>query len=236
MVPSAAVIAIWLLLDQRPRLFWYWCILLGSALALVAASKIAFIACGFGIQSLNFTGFSGHSTFSMALWPVAALLLFQRQRSWMRILAVTAGYALALLICVSRLVLHFHSLSEVLAGCTLGALVSTSFIWLADTPQRPLLNRWLLGLGLCVLVGMGSSQTAPTQRWFMQLALAVSGHEQPYTRENWHTESLTWSSNQIETCAPPPQRFDRTIRSLLQPMTDASDTSSHSQLQQQLPS
>lgn len=226
LAPSATIIAIWLLLEQRTRLFWYWSILLAGALALVAASKIAFFACGFGIQALNFTGFSGHSTFSMALWPVAALLLVQRQHSWVQVLGVGAGYVLALLIGASRLVLHLHSLTEVLAGCVLGALVSISFIWVAGTPSRPLLNRWLLALGLCVLVGGVSSQTAPTQRWFVHLALTVSGHQQPYTRENWRSKPSIWIDDRIQTCAPPPQPFDRTLWYRLKQMTEAIKTPS----------
>lgn len=224
LVPGAALIAIWLLLEHRTRLFWYWSILLTSALALVAGSKIAFFACGFGIQALNFTGFSGHSTFSTALWPVAALLLVQRQRNWVQVLGVGAGYVLALLIGASRLVLHFHSPAEVLAGCMLGALVSISFILLARTPTRPLLNRWILALGLCVLVGGVSSQTAPTQRWFVQLALAVSGHQQPYTRENWRGKPPIWLNDRARICAPPAQQFDRTLWYRLKPMTETFTT------------
>jgi hypothetical protein len=182
MAPAALLIGLWLLASARRDLLWRWIQLLAFALALVALSKIAFIGWGIGIPALDFTGLSGHSTFATAVLPVMAYLLLHRYPGPVRIAGVALGLAMGLLVGISRLVLSFHSSAEVIAGCVLGALVSLGFIWVVDTARRPTVSRSLIVASLVALLAASSLQAAPTQYWFIRVALYMSGHDRPFVR------------------------------------------------------
>ncbi len=184
MAPAAFLIGLWLLAARRHYLLWWWCVLLTLALTLVALTKIAFLGWGFGIPALNFTGISGHSTFAMAVLPVMVFLLLYRYPAPLRAIGVGAALALGVLVGMSRLALSLHSHAEVVAGCVLGALVSLGFIWVASSTHRARLNRTLVALSLGVLFAASFAQAAPTQNWFIRVALYLSGHEQPFVRSH----------------------------------------------------
>ena len=82
---------------------------------------------GLGIRELDYTGFSGHSALSAAFWPIFLWLLSARISVGLRKVAVITGYVLAAVVGYSRLVIHAHSDSEVIAGLLLGAAGSALF-------------------------------------------------------------------------------------------------------------
>jgi membrane-associated phospholipid phosphatase len=64
---------------------------------------------------------SGHSSWSMAFWAAAALLLSQGRPRNVRVAIFAAAAALIVLVAGSRVLLSVHWLSDVLAGLALGA-------------------------------------------------------------------------------------------------------------------
>lgn len=182
MAPAALLIGLWLLLARRPRELGWWCLLLALAMALVSATKIAFIGWGIGIPALNFTGISGHTTFALAVLPVMTFLLLQHRPMALRRAGVAAGLLCGLLVGVSRLVLGFHSTSEVVSGALLGTAVSLGFIRVAGSLRVHSLKPVLVGCSFAVLAAASTLQAAPTQHLFVRVALYMSGHEQPYVR------------------------------------------------------
>ena len=88
---------------------------------------------GLGIRELDYTGFSGHSALSAAFWPIFLWLLSARFSVGLRKAAVITGYVLAAVVGYSRLVIHAHSVSEVIAGLLLGAAGSALFLVLQKT-------------------------------------------------------------------------------------------------------
>lgn len=184
MAPAALLIGLWLLASARRDLLWRWIVFLAFAMTLVALTKIAFIGWGIGIPALDFTGISGHSTFATAVLPVMAFLLLHRYPGPVRIAGVALGLVAGLLVGISRLVLNFHSSAEVVAGLMLGALVSLGFIWVANTAHRPHLSPTLVGASFVALMIASSLQAAPTQYWFIRVALYVSGHDRPFVRSH----------------------------------------------------
>lgn len=64
---------------------------------------------------------SGHSSWSMAFWAAAALLLSQRRPRAVRVAIFAGAAALIVLVAGSRVLLSVHWLSDVLAGLALGA-------------------------------------------------------------------------------------------------------------------
>jgi membrane-associated phospholipid phosphatase len=189
LLPMAFIIAVWLVGNGSRRLAIFWCELLGVALFIVVASKIAFIGWGIGIQSLNFTGFSGHATRAIAVLPIVPFVLLQHARPQIRISATLAAIFLAILICVSRVAVGAHSVSEVIAGAALGGLVGIIFVRLARGNLPPIRHRWLIALSLLSMLGTSHAEPAPTHRWMVGMALYLSGHDRPYDRSYWNTRT-----------------------------------------------
>lgn len=78
LMPCAAVVcaSLWLGPARRDRRnAARWMVTFGLAVAIVVASKLAFMGWGIGSHALDFTGVSGHAMMSAALWPVLARLL-----------------------------------------------------------------------------------------------------------------------------------------------------------------
>ncbi len=182
MAPAALAITMWLLIGDARRLAALWCLLFAASMGLVAVTKIAFMGWGIGIDSFDFTGFSGHSTSATAVIPVLFYLALQRAPGTLRRFGVAAGFAVGLLICLSRLAVHTHSPSEVIAGCILGNLVSTGFIFISAGMQKPVLHRGLIAFSLVALLASSYAEAAPTQRWLEHVALYLSGRDKPFTR------------------------------------------------------
>jgi membrane-associated phospholipid phosphatase len=192
MLPAAALCIAWLMLGRAWRLAVWWCALLMLGLTLVAASKIAFIGWALGIESLDFTGLSGHAMRASAIAPVFLYLLFQRTSAPVRLAAVLAGMGFSLLISVSRLLVNAHSVSEVVGGYLLGIVIGLAFIRRCVETRPCVLTPPLLVLGLLILVPAPMLEPAPTERWVQAMALQLSGRERPYTRVDWKTSPVPY--------------------------------------------
>lgn len=198
-LPLALGIAVWLLVAARSgRPAVAWLIPLGIAIALTTASKIAFIGFGIGIASINFTGFSGHAMFATATYPILAFALANRRRgdalpsarqALVTRLAVVAGYLLALLVAVSRVMIAVHSYSEVVLGFALGAAASGAALWWLRSTPSYLRARWI-GAGIAAWLAVMPIQAAPSRSHNLvtQIALAVADRDRPYTREDMLSE------------------------------------------------
>jgi membrane-associated phospholipid phosphatase len=182
MMPAAAIIAVWLLAGRAWRMALWWGLLFTLGLIAVAATKIAFIGWGIGISALDFTGISGHAMRASAVLPVIASLLLQPASPPARTAGITLGVALGLLIGESHIVLGYHSVSEVVAGCLLGSAVGLGFIRMSDPLSGPQLDRRLAALSLFALLPTSYAEPAPTQGWITSVALYLSGHDKPYVR------------------------------------------------------
>ncbi|MEN3293839.1 MAG: hypothetical protein V7642_3092 [Burkholderiales bacterium] len=181
--PIALGIAAFLALEGERRLAVWWCLLFSAGLALVVATKMAFIGWGIGIQPLDFTGASGHAMRAMALAPVAFYLVLQNAPRHLRAAGVLAGYAFGVLIGISRLVLRAHTVSEVVAGWLLGAVVSMAFICIAGSLQKTIFTPTRIAGGMVALFLLAAfGRPFPTQYWLTKASLYVSGHEKPFVR------------------------------------------------------
>ncbi|NMM36757.1 MAG: phosphatase PAP2 family protein [Glaciimonas sp.] len=191
MMPAAAAFAAWLALGRAWRMFFWWCGLFGAGLTIVIVSKIAFIGWGIGIPALDFTGFSGHAMRAMAVIPVLFYLVLQNTGRATRTVGVLVGLLLGALICTSRVAVQVHSVTEAISGGVLGAAVSLSFIALSCKLEKPLLNRALMIATVIGLIGLSYVEPIPSQGLLTTVALSLSGHDKPYTRENWKLQRIT---------------------------------------------
>jgi membrane-associated phospholipid phosphatase len=181
--PIGVAIAVWLIAGRAWKLSVAWCLLFGAGMALVVATKVAFIGWGWGVASLEFAGISGHAMRAAAVFPVAAYLASRHANAPLRHAMIAAGVLLALLISVSRVPVLAHSVSEVVAGCLLGWSIAATFIRRARGEEHRMSGRVLAALCLPVLLLAPRVQPVPTEQWMVTLALHLSGHERPHTRE-----------------------------------------------------
>ncbi|QQN35704.1 phosphatase PAP2 family protein [Rahnella aceris] len=168
---------------NNPATALIWLIILGISGLLVSISKLLFLAWGIGSSSFNFTGFSGHTTMSATLWPVIFWLIGQRFKPDRRRLMITAaGYFIAILVGISRIALHAHSVSEVISGLILGSLCSIIFISTQNGRDMryftftPLVILLIIPLSL-----MSFGKKAPTQQLLEHIATQITG-KHPWTR------------------------------------------------------
>ena len=168
--------------ERRQRAL-VWMGLLGLATLLTAATKIAFIGWGLGWAALNFTGVSGHTMFASAIYPMLALTFLAGGAPASRRRALLLGCLLAVVVGVSRIAVGAHSWSEVMAGWLVGGSVTA--VVLASSEMPAMLLPPLLPLALLAWVGLTPAQMQASQSHSLvtRVALGLSGHAVPYTRE-----------------------------------------------------
>ena len=192
LTPTALALGVWLAWIGAKRSAGLWLGLFGFAFALTSATKIAFIGWGVGIPRLNFTGISGHAMHAAAVLPLLLHSLAAARGRATRGAAVAAGYAAAALVALSRFVLGAHSPSESVIGFALGGAASALTLVLAHLPARA--PPHTLGFVL-VAAQMLNSLAAPSVRTHdivTRVALALSGHERPYTRAMLRKRGDCW--------------------------------------------
>lgn len=183
LLPAALALCWWLArrADSRP-LVHRWLAWLALGALLTTATKVAFIGWGVGSSSLNFTGISGHAMFAAAVYPTLLYVIASAQSPAKQHLAWFGGYAVALMIAVSRVMVGAHSWSEVTSGLLIGTVVSAPSLWTARIHHR-VLPLWLLAGGACWLaITPVSAPESATHDLVTRLALSLSGRSRPYTR------------------------------------------------------
>lgn len=188
LLPAAALIALWLASSERTRATAVlWCLVFGTASLAVLVSKLAFLGWGIGSARLNFTGISGHTMLSAAIWPVALWLAASRGPHRLRVALAVAGWVLAAAIGLSRLAIYAHSTSEVAAGYLLGVLTSASFLMLQRGLPHPVLRAPLVIVSLMLPMAiLQPGDKAPTQGLLEVIAMRMSGADRPFTRADLH--------------------------------------------------
>ncbi|MBU6517975.1 phosphatase PAP2 family protein [Pantoea sp. B270] len=184
LIPTAVIIALVLpwKSDNR-RTVLYWLLAFGLAGLLVSISKIMFLGFGIGSARYNFTGFSGHSAMSATLWPVMMWLISGRWPTFWRALTIGIGYLIPLMVGLSRLVIHAHSVSEVLAGLMLGFTLSSAF--LLSQRRTALKGFSVVQVAVAFLIPlllMGHGRVATTQQFLERFSADLAGLEKPFTR------------------------------------------------------
>lgn len=185
MLPLAMGIAIWLLAQKKFASSLRWLLAFGSAGLLVAISKIAFIGWGIGSRDFDFTGISGHTMLATATLPVLLYLLAQSFQPRARQLVLLIGWLAGAAIGYSRLEVHAHSLSEVIAGFACGVAASSWFASKAIDNYKPK-AAWCLLLAALFVFNLQFGNKAPGQDIITRIALYITGHSQPFERRNLH--------------------------------------------------
>lgn len=168
-----ALVLLFTLPRADARLKWRWMLGIVAVAGVTLASKLAFMGWGIGIESLQFTGFSGHAAMSSVIYPVVGVLLAGAGRR-ARAIGLLTGTLLAVAIAWSRIPLHAHSLSEVIAGLMLGLGCGTWALYGARASRRAA----PVAIAAAVLAGMALPLALPdvrTHHVVIALAKFISG-------------------------------------------------------------
>jgi hypothetical protein len=156
-----------------------------AATVLTTASKVAFLGFGLGSASLDFTGFSGHSMYAMAILPMLAAVLWGGR-------GAALGVVLALVVLVSRVEVGAHSWSEALSGAVLGGAVSwwalSVYLRHSGAARIPLWLPVVLAAWLTVLPWR--APPSRTHQAVIAVSLWLSERTQPYTRHELVTGKI----------------------------------------------
>jgi membrane-associated phospholipid phosphatase len=153
-------------------------------------TKLAFLGWGIGSAELDFTGISGHSMFASAVYPPLLYLIASSRSATSQRVAWLAGFVLALVIGVSRVVVGAHSWSEVIAGLAIGGAVSVSTLWMARK-NHPSVPVWVpLGVATWLMLTPAHAPASTTHDMVTRLALKLSGRITPHTRAELHRRWL----------------------------------------------
>ncbi|MEG3128843.1 phosphatase PAP2 family protein [Pantoea cypripedii] len=184
LIPTAVIIALVLPWKSDNRLtVWYWLLAFGLAGLLVSISKIMFLGFGIGSARFNFTGFSGHSAMSATLWPVMMWLVSGRWSSFWRTVTISIGYLIPMMVGLSRLAIHAHSPSEVIAGLALGFTLSSAFLLSQRDTALKAFSLPQVGVAFLVpLLLVSHGRVATTQQFLERFSADLAGLEKPYTR------------------------------------------------------
>lgn len=183
LMPLAFALAGWLAYVKRWRAAVYWLFLFCAGLGVVAASKVAYVGWGIGVASIDFKGFSGHAMRATAVMPVLSYLLLQTRKTSAILVTLSAAFGFSIAIAISRLVLHEHSMSEVIGGLILGGAIGVGFLASNQARRIMPLNKGIVALLIFIAIPGTLAKPAPTEYWIENVALYLSGHEQPYRHQ-----------------------------------------------------
>ncbi len=185
-IPLGLSLAAWMWIGNARRMALSWAALFTAGLAVVAASKMAFIGWGFEIDAIDFQGVSGHAMRATAVFPVILYLILYDTRRAVRLAGIYCGLLFGALMAVSVSVHDTHSASESIAGFVLGAAVSLGFIRTSARMRKPVLDGSriaLISFSSAVLIsGTLNLKTDPTYRWLEDATRYLSGNDKPFSR------------------------------------------------------
>lgn len=176
-LPAAAAVTAWLVACRAWRGALCWTVLYTLAIALVGATKIAFLGWGTGVPALDFKAISGHATGATAVFPTLFYLLVRGQERALRLAAAAAGLGLGALVAVLLVVAGEHTPAEAGAGWATGAFVCLACI--RCTRALPAPRPW--HAATCAVAAFAAAawlmQWAPVGYWMARAALALSGND-----------------------------------------------------------
>lgn len=176
-LPFAVAVAIALAASGARRETLFWCAAMAFALSATLALKLFFLPCGHLFPQLNLRSPSGHAAASVAAYGGFAVLWARLAKGrWLRIAFVSGGILFAVLIAGSRVLIHVHTIPEVLLGGLTGLVAPAILSRIerrTDEPSpRPLLLVLLLPLFLTLFL---HGTSLPVEGRIEKFALWVAG-------------------------------------------------------------
>lgn len=135
LLPVAGVLTVWAALIRSRTIFIWWLVALALCVGGTGLLKIYFFACP-PLSDLHSP--SGHTSFSTLIYGTLTLAVASSFEGWRRWMAALAGALFILAIAVSRIIVHAHSIPEVILGSILGVMALSLLIvaYRRDMPAK----------------------------------------------------------------------------------------------------
>ena len=184
LIPIMVITVINLWLSNQKQVAYLWMVTLGLAITFTTITKVMFFGWGIGIALLDFTGVSGHTLLATSIYPILFYSAYGGAQTKFRNIGLWFGIVLSLLVGTSRIAIGAHSMSEVIPAWILGMLVC-ALVLDAMNYQRQRLAYLQVMVLVCLLVfGSIMPNYIPTHDMEIELALLMSGRDEPYTRSD----------------------------------------------------
>jgi membrane-associated phospholipid phosphatase len=153
LLPAAAVFVLYLVRMRAWPAVAAWISALALCAVTTVAAKMVFHACGAQFPALAMRSPSGHTSLSTTFYCCGALALAAQQSRGRRLAALCVAMAVAVAIAASRVVLHAHTLEEVVAGLSIG-LVCVAFFALSNRPRAIGVIGWRLPIATVLALAL----------------------------------------------------------------------------------
>lgn len=118
LAPLIGILSAWLLLTRQLAALCWWNVAVAICAGMTAILKIYFYICP---PAADFSNPSGHTSLSTLVYGSLTLLILRSVIGWRRYVVALLGAAVVFSIGMSRLLLHVHSVPEVLFGWLIGS-------------------------------------------------------------------------------------------------------------------
>lgn len=175
-LPFAIAVAVVLAATRARQTALVWCLALGASWGGALIAKLVFLSCGQLLPVLNIRSPSGHATAAIAAYGGFAMLWARDTRERRtRILIAVVALTVCAGIALSRVLLHMHSMPEVLLGATIG-LAAPIILYRAEPPVSEPRSRptpLLLLLPLCLVFALNGT-TIPVEGMIGMISRALA--------------------------------------------------------------
>jgi membrane-associated phospholipid phosphatase len=124
LAPMSAAIGGWLLIVQARRVAFWWVVALGLCAGGTTLLKMVFYACPPVPELISP---SGHTSMATLVYGAVVIVFSAEAARSSRFLVAAGGLLLILAVAVSRAILGFHSIPEVVLGSILGLIALAVF-------------------------------------------------------------------------------------------------------------
>jgi membrane-associated phospholipid phosphatase len=170
-LPVAAVVLVVLLMLGWRRGALAWLLGVGGVLGIMLVLKLIVFACIWRLPGLGLVSPSGHTAAAAVVYGGLLALLAPRHRGG-ALLGALAGGAFALLVGLTRLALHVHTVPDVVVGAAVG--VTGAMLLRRFAGVRPeTLSSPRLVLTACVAIGLFHGHRLAAETRIRSLALDV---------------------------------------------------------------
>lgn len=143
LLPLVAVVTVWLIAIRQPRAAIWWLVAVALCMGSTAVLKIYFYVCP---PLTDLRNPSGHTSLGTLVYGALTLAVATIVTGWKRVVVMASGAGFIAAIGISRVLIHFHSMLEVVLGSVVGicalALFARQF-WLHH-PREPRLRAMLV--------------------------------------------------------------------------------------------
>jgi membrane-associated phospholipid phosphatase len=133
LLPLVAVVTVWLMATRQSRALLWWLVAVGLCMGGTAVLKVYFFVCP-PLADLHSP--SGHTSLSTLVYGTLTIAIASIVPGWKRVAVIVAGGAFIAMIGISRILVHAHSIVEVVLGSVIGVGALALFVW-QFWPHRP---------------------------------------------------------------------------------------------------